>query len=191
MGIVSLVWAGGGLLILKLTNFHSDDPTLKVLTVLGAWWGVAILLALSGFSSRYRLSILISLSTVVLFIYFLWTSTPTYMSAPRYYSPSHGAPMTAAATQIAAFQTALDSFRVDIGSYPTGTNALQNLVRQPAGITNWHGPYLDSIPKDPWNHNYIYECPGRHNSNSFDISSPGPPQMNSPVANWMQPSVKH
>ena len=66
---------------------------------------------------------------------------------PRY---GHGnARLTATVTQIAVFKTQLRVFREDTGFYPTGTNGLRDLVRQPAGTTNWHGPYAQDIPKTP------------------------------------------
>jgi general secretion pathway protein G len=98
--------------------------------------------------------------------------------------------MPAAMTQIATFKTALDAFQVDNGFYPTGRDGLQALIKQPAGTTNWQGPYLNGIPKDPWGHEYFYECPGRHNTNSYDISSPGPPRQNTPIENWTRPGLK-
>jgi general secretion pathway protein G len=78
-----------------------------------------------------------------------------------------------AQVQIAAFKTALDMFEVDNGYYPKGQAGLQALVIRPSDAQNWHGPYLDNIPKDPWQNDYIYDCPGKHNS-SFDIMSMGP-----------------
>ena len=92
----------------------------------------------------------------------------------------------AAMTQIAAFKTALDAFEADNGFYPTGTDGLQDLVRQPAGATNWHGPYSDGTPKDPWGRDYVYECPGKHTASGYpyDLFSLGPPGKNALIANW-------
>ena len=81
--------------------------------------------------------------------------------------------VTAARTQIAAFKTALDAFEVDNGFYPKGKNGLLDLVQKPANAQNWHQS-LDNLPKDPWGNDYIYECPGRHNANSYDLMSAGP-----------------
>src|SRR5436190_13535120 len=81
--------------------------------------------------------------------------------------------VTAARTQIAAFKTALDAFEVDNGFYPKGKNGLLDLVQKPSNALNWH-QYLDNLPKDPWNNDYVYECPGRHNANSYDLMSAGP-----------------
>jgi len=57
---------------------------------------------------------------------------------------------------------------------------------QPRDAQNWRGPYLqtDRIPLDPWQNEYIYECPGRHNPTSYDLSSMGAPNEDTPIANW-------
>ena len=67
--------------------------------------------------------------------------------------------------------TAVDSFEVDDGFYP---KSLQGLVQRTDGATNWHGPYLDKLPVDPWGGKYIYEYPGKHNTNGYDLFSAGP-----------------
>src|SRR4030095_1709985 len=78
---------------------------------------------------------------------------------PKFAGRTEQARITAAVTQISSFGTALDAFEVDNGSYPKGRNGLTDLVRQPRDTQNWRGPYLKDIPKDPWNNDYIYECP--------------------------------
>ncbi len=93
---------------------------------------------------------------------------------PKIAGRGEQARVTAAQTQISAFKTALDAFEVDNGYYPKGKNGLLDLVQRPRDAVNWHGPYLDSIPKDPWQNEYVYECPGRHNPSSFDLMSAGP-----------------
>ncbi len=95
---------------------------------------------------------------------------------------------TSTRTQIASFKTALDAFEVDNGYYPKGRNGLQDLVAKPRDATNWRGPYLDNIPKDPWGNDYIYDCPGKHNT-SYDISSMGPDgraNTEDDIMNWQQ-----
>jgi|HubBroStandDraft_1064217.scaffolds.fasta_scaffold61700_3 general secretion pathway protein G len=81
----------------------------------------------------------------------------------------------AAKAQIASFGTALAVFKMDNGYFPPGANGLIYLVQRPPGETNWRGPYLEkSAPVDPWGHSYLYECPGRHNPQTHDLSSMGP-----------------
>ena len=94
---------------------------------------------------------------------------------PKFTGRTEQARITAAVTQISTFGTALDAFEVDTGSYPRGQDGLNQLLVQPADVTNWRGPYLKSdIPLDPWGHAYVYEFPGRVNPRGYDIVSMGP-----------------
>ncbi len=90
-------------------------------------------------------------------------------------------------TQIGAFKDALNMFEVDNGHYPKGKNGLNDLVVKPRDASSdWH-QYLDKIPLDPWEHPYIYECPGRHNPTTFDLSSAGPDGQagnDDDIGNW-------
>jgi len=94
---------------------------------------------------------------------------------PKIAGRGEDARIQAAKTQISSFGTALDMFEVDNGYYPKGKDGLNDLLQSPRDATNWKGPYLKSeIPLDPWNNAYIYECPGKHNTSGYDISSAGP-----------------
>ena len=105
---------------------------------------------------------------------------------PKFSGRTQQAKVAAAQTQISTFKTALDAFEVDNGFYPKGKSGLQDLIVQPRDAQNWRGPYLqtDKIPLDPWQVEYIYECPGRHNPTSYDLSSAGPPGEEMVIANW-------
>ena len=92
---------------------------------------------------------------------------------PKMAGRSQQAKVTAAQSQIQSFKTALDSFEVDNGYYPKGGN-LNDLVNAPNGATNWKGPYLERIPLDPWGGQYVYDYPGKHNANGFDLTCAGP-----------------
>jgi len=86
----------------------------------------------------------------------------------------------------AGIETALDSFEVDNGYYP---KSLQDLLKQPTGTTNWHGPYLDppKLPVDPWGNKLFYEYPGKHNTNGYDLFSAGEdgkPGTDDDIGNW-------
>jgi general secretion pathway protein G len=108
---------------------------------------------------------------------------------PKFAGRTEQARITAAQTQISSFSTALDAYEVDNGYYPKGRNGLIDLVQQPRDAQNWHGPYLKDLPKDPWNGDYIYESPGRHNIGSYDISSMGPNGRagdEDDITNWQQ-----
>lgn len=105
---------------------------------------------------------------------------------PKFSGRTEQAKEQAARTQISTFQTALGTFEVDMGHYPRGRGGLEELIQRPRDATSWRGPYLqtDRVPLDPWGNPYIYECPGKNNPDSYDISSAGPPGENKPIGNW-------
>jgi general secretion pathway protein G len=91
---------------------------------------------------------------------------------PRIVGRSEQARVTAAQTDInAGIKSALGQYEVDNGFYP---RSLQDLIVQPSNAKNWHGPYLDKLPVDPWNNPYIYYFPGKHTPNGYDLLSVGP-----------------
>lgn len=91
---------------------------------------------------------------------------------PSLYQRIKPARQSAAQAQIVNFMTALDSYFVDVGSYPSTREGLEALREQPAGAAQWNGPYLkQSLPADPWGNKYIYRAPGR--SGGFEIVSYG------------------
>jgi len=94
---------------------------------------------------------------------------------PKFSGRSEQAKVAAAKTDISNLETALDAFEVDNEHYPVGKDGLQELFSQPADAENWKGPYLKKqISTDPWKNNYIYECPGQHNTRGYDLISTGP-----------------
>ena len=79
---------------------------------------------------------------------------------------------TTAKAQITEFESVFDLFRLDVGRYPNTEEGLQALRVRPANVENWDGPYLKKdVPLDPWNHPYLYKCPGQHGD--FDVLSYG------------------
>jgi len=92
---------------------------------------------------------------------------------PRMFGRVGEAKQKAAYTQIQLFGTALDSFRLDTGRYPTTSEGLEALIAQASGVDDWNGPYLKKteVPLDPWNNPYYYESPGKHSD--YDLISFG------------------
>jgi general secretion pathway protein G len=91
---------------------------------------------------------------------------------PKYFSQLGKSEVTVAKAQIEAFEKALDSFRLDVGRYPTSEEGLASLLVKPATAAKWNGPYLKKdVPQDPWGHAYIYRAPG--SKGEFDIVSYG------------------
>lgn len=99
----------------------------------------------------------------------------TYV-APRVIGKSDDAKIVKAQADIRSFETALDMYKLDNGSYPTTEQGLQALVEKPASgnLSRWReGGYLTKrkISKDPWGNEYIYVSPG--SNGDVDISSNG------------------
>ncbi|MGO9244099.1 MAG: type II secretion system major pseudopilin GspG [Verrucomicrobiia bacterium] len=99
---------------------------------------------------------------------------------------------TACQDQIHNFSSALDLYYLDSGIYPTTEQGLNALIVAPTSTPvpgNWKGPYLNPavIRKDPWYHDYVYQCPGTHNTATYDLFSPGPDGIagnEDDVGNW-------
>lgn len=78
---------------------------------------------------------------------------------------------SAAKTQIEMLGQALDSYRLDVGRYPTTSEGLNALVTNP-GAQGWDGSYLKKgVPNDPWQKPYQYQSPGAHGD--YDLFSLG------------------
>jgi general secretion pathway protein G len=90
---------------------------------------------------------------------------------------------------IDSITTQLKMYQALNGFYPTTEQGLQALVTRPESDpkpTEWH-QLLEQVPLDPWQNPYIYENPGKHNQNSFDLYSAGPggkPGTGNDVGNW-------
>jgi len=78
--------------------------------------------------------------------------------APRLFGQLDSSQITAARTQIRMIETALDSYRLDVGRYPSPDEGLAALAAPPPDLVDrWNGPYLDGgLPTDPWGAPYLY-----------------------------------
>ncbi|MBB6542770.1 type II secretion system major pseudopilin GspG [Thalassotalea piscium] len=88
--------------------------------------------------------------------------------APKFFNQLGTAERGVAAAQMNAFETALDTYRLDMGSYPEKLEELRK-----SNKPRWDGPYLPKdIPLDPWKNPYVYEVPGE-DGNPYKIMSYG------------------
>ncbi|MFH1746675.1 MAG: type II secretion system protein GspG [Planctomycetota bacterium] len=75
---------------------------------------------------------------------------------------------------------ALELYRTHMGWYPQEDDGgLMALVEEPEDDRerkNWRGPYVKSVENlvDAWGNKLNYECPGKYNERSYDLSSAGP-----------------
>jgi general secretion pathway protein G len=80
-----------------------------------------------------------------------------------------------AKADIATLEQALEQYRLDNLTYPSGTDGLNALISPPAGLAQpdryRQGGYIKKLPDDPWGKPYLYTAPGR--KGAFDIYSLG------------------
>lgn len=74
-----------------------------------------------------------------------------------------------AKAQVELLSSGVQSFMLDVGRCPSSMSELIN-----SSDPKWRGPYLSKkeLPRDPWNREYQFKCPGEHGN--FDLYSLGP-----------------
>ena len=84
---------------------------------------------------------------------------------PRLFTRVDYSRVDTAQTQIRMLRGALETFRLDVGRFPTQEEGLNVLFQRPADervANRWRGPYIDEPPpNDPWGNPYRYSLPGR------------------------------
>ncbi len=95
------------------------------------------------------------------------------MIGPTLFRKVQQAEETRVAQDIRAIESALKFYRLDNYRYPNQNEGLNALIEAPAGSAErWNGPYLDSMPMDPWGKGYLYGYPSTHGKD-FDVFSFG------------------
>ncbi|GIU49892.1 type II secretion system protein GspG [Shewanella sairae] len=88
--------------------------------------------------------------------------------APTMFSKVGSTKTKTAAVQMEMIATALDTYRLDMGDYPSTLSELRRSDKP-----QWDGPYLPKdVPMDPWSNPYIYAVPGE-NGNPYTMKSYG------------------
>lgn len=118
------------------------------------------------------------------------------MIVPRIMGRPEEARRVKAKVDIQTIGTALKLYMLDNGDYPSTEQGLQAIVEAPESGSlpkSWReGGYLEkrSVPKDPWDNEYVYFNPGTYGD--FDLSSygydgePGGEGKNADINNWDQ-----
>lgn len=92
---------------------------------------------------------------------------------PRFFDQIGKSEAKTARAQLDALSKALDTYRLDVGRYPTTEQGLKALNAAPEGEARWSGPYLQKdVPLDPWGNAYVYKAPGT-NKRDYDLLSLG------------------
>lgn len=79
---------------------------------------------------------------------------------PRIFGNVDKSKVKTADTQVRMLRGALQTYRLDVGNYPSTEQGLKSLISRPSDVSAWQGPYLeDQLPKDPWERDYVYKSP--------------------------------
>ncbi len=93
---------------------------------------------------------------------------------PRFVGRVEETRVSQAEVQMKEIAKALELYRLDNSRYPTSEQGLKALVEKPTtepAPTRWK-QYMDTMPKDPWDNDYVYLAPGA--KSPFEIISQGP-----------------
>lgn len=95
----------------------------------------------------------------------------------------------AAKGQVGIFKSAINLYKFHTRNYPQGLDGLINKPGDAGVADRWAGPYMDSskVPLDPWDHEYKFVAPGKHNHDTFDVWSMGPDGQDGTaddIGNW-------
>lgn len=80
-----------------------------------------------------------------------------------------------ALSDLKTFETALDQYAAENGEPPTTQQGLQALRTKPSTPPvprNWNGPYVKSVPTDPWGSEYVYRYDG-NDQGEYELLSYG------------------
>jgi general secretion pathway protein G len=96
---------------------------------------------------------------------------------------------------IRGLESALKLYRLDNYRYPSQAEGLNALAEKPATAKKWKGPYVDSLPADPWDEPYRYRNPGKE-GRPFDIYTLGADNKeggegpDADIGNWAMDAAK-
>jgi general secretion pathway protein G len=91
---------------------------------------------------------------------------------PKFTGQGEKARYHAAQQDISNIKTALGTFEVENGRYPTTEEGLQALVTNPGNLKDW-SQGLEKVPMSPWGQAYIYRCPGSSGAD-YDLTFTDP-----------------
>ena len=100
---------------------------------------------------------------------------------PKMFGKVDNAKVKTVQTQIKMLKAALQTYRLDVGEYPStqeGLVAINKKPDSPKAKQNWQGPYLsEKVPADPWGTAYQYrrEPSGEEDITLYSLGADGKP----------------
>jgi len=100
---------------------------------------------------------------------------------PKMFGKVDNAKVRTVQTQIKMLKSALQTYRLDVGEYPStqeGLGAINKKPDSPKAKQNWQGPYLsEKVPNDPWGTAYQYrrEPSGEEDITLYSLGADGKP----------------
>lgn len=117
--------------------------------------------------------------------------------APKVFQNVEKAQQQKVQADFSSIKTALASYRLDNFVYPTSEQGLEALVTKPTIAPEPRGwrseGYLDKIPQDPWQREYLYLSPGE-NGRAYEIYTLGADGVrggtgqDADISNWDDPN---
>ncbi len=117
--------------------------------------------------------------------------------APKVFQNVEKAQLQKVQADFSSIKTALANYRLDNFVYPTSEQGLEALVTKPQIAPEPRGwrseGYLDKIPMDPWQREYLYLSPGE-NGKPFEIYTLGADGVrggtgqDADISNWDDPN---
>lgn len=117
--------------------------------------------------------------------------------APKVFQNVEKAQLQKVQADFSSIKTALANYRLDNFVYPTSDQGLEALVTKPEIAPEPRGwrseGYLDKVPSDPWQREYLYLSPGE-NGRAFEIYTLGADGVrggsaqDADISNWDDPN---
>lgn len=117
--------------------------------------------------------------------------------APKVFQNVEKAQLQKVQADFSSIKTALANYRLDNFVYPTSEQGLEALVTKPSIAPEPRGwrseGYLDKIPSDPWQREYLYLSPGENNK-PYEIYTLGADGVrggsgqDADISNWDDPN---
>jgi general secretion pathway protein G len=104
----------------------------------------------------------------IVIVFILLASIMSFVG-PKIFEQMGRAKSSEAKIRIQQLVGQIEMYKLEVGRYP---DSLQALVKQPAGVDRWNGPYAkDPDLKDAWGNDYRFTVPGTNKG--FDLVSLG------------------